>query len=60
MAKGLIDHMTPKKKENSLCFGEQWPLLSRVLKLGCARIDCPFWLSEQSPSVEIADSLMNL
>ena len=29
-------------------------------KLGCARIGCPFWLSEKSPSIEIADGLMNL
>ena len=48
------------KSENNLCLGEQWPLLLRVWKLGCARFDCPFWLSEKSPNVEIADGLMNL
>ena len=49
-----------KKSENSLCFSEHWPLLWRVWKLGCARIGCPFWLSEKSPNVKIADGLLNL
>ena len=57
MAKGLVYHMTPKKSENNVCLGE---LLLRVCKLGCARIGCPFWLSEKSPSVEIDDGLVNL
>ena len=49
-----------QKSENSLCFGEHWPLLLGVWQFGCARIGCPFWLSEKSPSVEIADGLGNL
>ena len=56
----LIYHMTPKTSENYSCFGEHWPLLLRVWKLGCARISCPFWLIEKSPSVEIDDGLVNL
>ena len=50
------------KSENNSCLGEHWPLLYRVWKLGCARIQfgCPFWLSEKSPRVEIACGVMNL
>ena len=60
MAERLIYHMTPTKILKYSCLGEHWPLLYRVWKLGCARIGCPFWLSEKSPSIEIADGLMNL
>ena len=49
-----------KQSENNLCFGEHWPFLLRVWKLGCARIGFPFWLSEKSPSVEIDDGMVNL
>ena len=51
-----------EKCENNSCLGEHWPLLKRVWKLGCARIGCPFWLSEKSPRprVEIAGGVMNL
>ena len=62
MAEGLLYHYDTNKSENNLCLGEHWPLLSRVEKVGCAKIGCPFWLSEKFPSVtvEIADGVMNL
>ena len=49
-----------QKSQNNLFFGEHWPLLLRLWKLGCARIGCPFWLTEKSPSVEIDDGMVNL
>ena len=61
MVEGLIYHnYDTHKPENNLCLDEHWPLLLRVWKLGCARTDCPFWLSVKSSSVEIADGVMNL
>ena len=61
MAKGLIYHNDTKKSENKFCFGEHWPLVLRLWKLGCARIGCLFWLSKKSPNVEIDDGhLVNL
>ena len=59
MAKGLIYYDT-QESENELCFGEHWPLLLREWKLGCARIGCPFWLSEKSTNVEFDNGLVNL
>ena len=32
----------------------------KITNVGCARIGCPFWLSEKSPSIEIAGGVMNL
>ena len=43
----LIYDYDTKMSENSLCLGEHWLLLWRVWKWGCARICCPFRVSEK-------------
>ena len=55
-----LSYDTKKYENNLLLWWALATLFIRVWKLGCARIGCPFWLSEKSPNIDIDDGLVNL
>ena len=60
MSNGLIYHKTPTYLKIIYASLSTGHVCKGYEKLGCAKIGCTFWLSEKSPSVEIAGGVMNL